>query len=70
MDIGIFRGIVTAVLMVLFIALVVWAYSRRRHDEFEAAARLPLDDDGQPAANRRTSGGQTSGPRTSRTEKD
>ena len=45
MDIGTFRGIVTAVLMALFIGLVLWAYSRRRHDEFEAAARLPLDDD-------------------------
>jgi cbb3-type cytochrome oxidase subunit 3 len=31
--------------MVLFIALVFWAYSRRRNDDFDAAARLPLDDD-------------------------
>jgi cytochrome c oxidase cbb3-type subunit IV len=44
MDMGIFRGVLTAVLMGLFIALVVWAYSRRRHDEFAAAARLPLEE--------------------------
>jgi cytochrome c oxidase cbb3-type subunit IV len=44
-DIDTFRGIITGVLMVLFIGLVLWAYSRRRHDEFMAAARLPLDDE-------------------------
>ena len=49
MDIGTFRGVLTAILMVLFIGLVVWAYSRRRHAEFEAAPRLPLDDDETPA---------------------
>ena len=45
MDIGTFRGLVTALLMVLFIALVFRTYSRRRTEDFEAAARLPLDDD-------------------------
>ena len=48
MDIDTFRGIVTALLMLLFIALVIWAYSRRRHDEFNAAAQLPLEDDDAP----------------------
>ena len=52
MDMGTFRGIITAVLMVLFIALVLWAYSRRRHEEFEAAARLPLADDQTPDASK------------------
>jgi cytochrome c oxidase cbb3-type subunit 4 len=45
MDMGLFRGIVTVVLMALFIGLVLWAYSRRRQATFDAAARLPLDDD-------------------------
>jgi len=45
MDIGTFRGLLTALLMVLFVALVFWAYSRHRHEDFEAAARLPLDED-------------------------
>jgi cytochrome c oxidase cbb3-type subunit 4 len=45
MDIDTFRGVVTAVLMALFVGLVVWAYSRRRHADFTAAAALPLEDD-------------------------
>ena len=48
MGIGTFRGIVTAVLMALFIGLVVWAYSSRRRADFDAAARMPLDDDLDP----------------------
>ena len=45
MDIGTFRGLLTAMLMLLFVALVIWAYSRRRKEDFDAAARLPLDED-------------------------
>jgi cytochrome c oxidase cbb3-type subunit 4 len=56
MDIGIFRGILTAVLMALFIALVIWAYSRRRHDEFSEAAQLPLGDDRAPPSERASRG--------------
>lgn len=52
MDMGTFRGVITAVLMILFIGLVFWAYSRRRHEEFEAAARLPLGEDRAPPASR------------------
>jgi cytochrome c oxidase cbb3-type subunit 4 len=52
MDIGTFRGVLTAILMVLFIALVFWAYSRRRHDDFSAAAQLPLEDDEAPHSER------------------
>jgi cytochrome c oxidase cbb3-type subunit 4 len=50
MDMGTLRGIVTAVLLVLFVAIVVWAYSRARREEFAAAARRPLDDDRAPPA--------------------
>jgi len=53
MDIGTFRGVLTIVLMVLFVALVFWAYSRRRHADFEAAAKLPLDDDIRPKTDER-----------------
>jgi cytochrome c oxidase cbb3-type subunit IV len=38
-------GIVTAILLVLFLIGSVWAFSPRRKRDFEAAARLPLNDD-------------------------
>lgn len=38
-------GIVTAILLVAFLAGVVWVWSPRRKSEFDAAARLPLADD-------------------------
>ncbi len=37
-------GIITAVLLVLFLIGWVWAWSPRRKRDFDAAARLPLDD--------------------------
>jgi cytochrome c oxidase cbb3-type subunit 4 len=44
---GTVRGIITGVLLVLFIWLVAWAWSRRRAPTFEAAARAPLEEDKQ-----------------------
>ena len=38
-------GIVTTVLLVLFVAGWVWAWSPKRKKEFDAAARMPLDED-------------------------
>ena len=48
-------GIVTAVLLVLFVAGTAWAFSPKRKGEFDAAAQLPLDDDAPRAgeANRK-----------------
>ena len=37
-------GIVTAILLVSFIAGSLWVYSSKRRAEFEAAARLPLEE--------------------------
>ncbi len=37
-------GITTAILLVLFVAGWVWAWSPRRKHDFDAAARLPLDE--------------------------
>ncbi len=45
MDIDTFRGILTGVLLGLFIWLVVWSYSKARRPDFDAAARLPLEDE-------------------------
>jgi len=35
----------TVALLVIFIAIVIWAWSGRRREDFEHAARIPLDDD-------------------------
>lgn len=44
MDINVFRGLLTVVLFVLFVALVARTYSRSRKADYQAAARLPLED--------------------------
>lgn len=38
-------GIVTAALLVLFIAGWVWAWNPKRKHEFDDAAQLPLSED-------------------------
>jgi cytochrome c oxidase cbb3-type subunit 4 len=48
MDINIMRAAVTVIGLVLFLALVVWAWSRQRKTDFEAAARLPFADSETP----------------------
>ena len=45
MDIGTLRGLVTALLIVAFLAVWIWAYSSRRRATFDAAALLPLEED-------------------------
>ena len=37
-------GIVTSLLLVLFVGGWIWAWSPRRRGEFDAAAKLPLDE--------------------------
>ena len=46
--IGIVRGLVTVALLVLFIVLVVWAWSGRRKQLFDSMARMPLEEDVDP----------------------
>lgn len=41
-------GIVTAMLLVVFVGGWAWAWSPRRRRDFEEAARLPLDDGPRP----------------------
>lgn len=36
--------ILTALLLVVFIGIVVWAWSKRRRRDFQEAARIPLED--------------------------
>lgn len=47
-------GIVTAILLLLFVGICIWAFSPRRKRDFDAASRLPLDEehDGEDAPTR------------------
>ena len=54
MDIGLFQGLITAVLLVLFIGLWVRTWSKKRNKEYDAAAQMPLADDDRPPATQET----------------
>ena len=45
MEYGIIESVWTVVLLVVFIGIVVWAWSSKRKKAFDEAARLPLGDD-------------------------
>ena len=45
MDLGTIRGLFTLVLLVAFLALVVWAWSKHRKADFDRLAHMPLEDD-------------------------
>jgi cbb3-type cytochrome oxidase subunit 3 len=45
MDINDFRGIITAVTMLAFVAFSIFAWRRYRQAEFDESARRPLEDD-------------------------
>jgi cytochrome c oxidase cbb3-type subunit 4 len=45
MSSGTLSGIVTAILLVLFVGVWVWAYSSRRKEQFSKAAHMPLEED-------------------------
>lgn len=45
MDMILFHSVWTLSLLVLFVAIWAWAWSGNRKRSFDAAARLPLDDE-------------------------
>lgn len=45
MDINLLRSIVTVVALVVFIGIVIWAWSRSNKARFDEAARLPFEQD-------------------------
>ena len=50
MDINEFRAWHTVILLIIFIGIVVWAYSKRRKRAFDEAANLPFADEEQHQA--------------------
>ena len=45
MDINDLRSIVTTVSLLVFIGIVVWAWSKRNKADFDEAAQLPFKDE-------------------------
>ncbi|WP_369602371.1 cbb3-type cytochrome c oxidase subunit 3 [Hahella sp. SMD15-11] len=45
MDINTLRGIITILVMITFIGLVIWAWSKRNKADFDEAAQLPFADE-------------------------
>jgi cytochrome c oxidase cbb3-type subunit 4 len=45
MDLNDLRSVLTVLLLVVFVAIVGWAWSRRNQPAFDEAARLPFEED-------------------------
>ena len=45
MDSGTASGIMTGILILVFLGIIAWAYSGRRKRDFDEAAHLPFDED-------------------------
>ncbi len=50
MDFSTFESLRTVVLLIAFLAIVVWAWSRKRKKAFDEAAHLPLVEEKQSNA--------------------
>ena len=50
MDLNDIRGWHTVILLILFLGIVFWAYSKRRKKSFDEAANLPFADEEQHKA--------------------
>ena len=48
MDLVMFHSYWTVLLLVVFIAIGIWAYSGKRRQAFKDAARIPLEEDKIP----------------------
>jgi len=42
---GLVRGAMAGILLLMFVGLWIWVFGSRRRATFEAAARLPLEED-------------------------
>ena len=45
MDINVFRAVILITLLISFVGLWVWAWSRKRKPAFHEASMLPLEED-------------------------
>ena len=49
MDGNLIQVIWTVVVLVLFVGIVIWAWSGKRKQDFDEAANMPFDEDDMPA---------------------
>ena len=61
MDMGTIRGLVGLVIMVAFVALWILVWNKKNKARWDAAARLPLEDEETTAPDRNPSGTQPTG---------
>ena len=47
-NMNLIREAVTLISLVAFLGIVAWAWSARRKPQFDAAARIPLEEDDEP----------------------
>lgn len=60
MDIGAVRGVLTLILLLAFLGLLAWLMFGTRASDFDAVARLPLEEDEEaPGAGERPAAGIT-----------
>lgn len=45
MDTNLLRGALLVTLIIAFLGMWVWAWSKKRKPEFDQAARMPLEED-------------------------
>jgi len=45
MDLELLRPLMTVIMFSVFVCIVMWAWQGKQRSRFEAAARLPFDDD-------------------------
>jgi cytochrome c oxidase cbb3-type subunit 4 len=45
MDVSLIQSYWTLLLLIIFVGIVVWAFVLRRGADFEAAARIPFEDE-------------------------
>ena len=46
---GVISGLLTLFLIIIFLGIVFWAYSKRNKTAFDEMAKLPLEDEAKPS---------------------
>jgi cytochrome c oxidase cbb3-type subunit 4 len=51
MDSNLIQSVWTLVVLVLFVGIVIWAWSGKRKQDFDEAANIPFNEDDTPTEN-------------------